>query len=78
MTQAFRGVLKGSQVRLVEPQRIAQPAPGSGARRPAGPAARIVRQEDGEVVVEVVCECGRVIHLHCAYGEQPPTPRPNA
>jgi hypothetical protein len=65
MTQAGSSVLKGSQVRLAGPQKIGQAATCA----PDGATARIVEQSGGRAVVEIVCDCGRTIRLHCTYAD---------
>ncbi len=75
MRAAASGVLKGSRVRLAGAQPIGEASPSS----PEGAVtARIVERSGGQALVEIVCECGRTIHLHCtcggAAGEGAPEP----
>ncbi len=54
--------MAGTRDLSVSSPQEAQGAPGSG-----GANARILQQTDTEAVIEVLCDCGRQIHLHCNY-----------
>jgi len=63
--QSMGSVLKGSQVRPGPPRPLGAP-PGTGGP-PPGPAAsaRIIDQDAGTALIEVVCPCGNRIRLEC-------------
>lgn len=59
-------VLKKDMVKPGEPRRLDDCAAAEDSV-PGGPRARIVEQAGGSAVVEVICTCGRSIHLKCKY-----------
>ena len=64
MGQIASGILKGSQVRLTGTQTLSGPA--AAAPAPArGVQARIIERTGDDAVVEIVCDCGKVIRLRC-------------
>lgn len=75
-------VLKKDTLKPAEPYRV----DGGAARddpAPSGPTARIVRSTDRGAVVEVVCTCGKKMHVRCVYagpaaGPEPPPADPPA
>ena len=81
MTQTAATVLKHSQVNVTGAVQIGSPT--GAAAVPSGPAsmARIVEQESGQAVIEIICGCGNKIYLHCRYADTPgdaPVADPNA
>jgi hypothetical protein len=68
------GLVKKDRVRITGSRALA--AGAAGAVSPA-PSARIVEKNDSGAMVEVVCACGRKIHLHCRYGQLAPDRAPN-
>ena len=67
MTQAMSGVLKGSRIRQTPPKPLGPAGFPAGGGQDSGAAARIIEQAGGQAVVEIVCDCGKVIHLRCTY-----------
>jgi len=71
-------VLKANQVRLDEPLRLS--IKGTGApeqpdsdRPQLHPRVHVAEAAEDFAVLEVVCSCGRVIHVRCEYAATPPT-----
>jgi len=71
MDQRPCGVLKGPHVRLAGAATIGPSAGAAVAGGGARVSARIVDQQPGLAVVEIVCDCGARIHLQCTYAEAP-------
>ena len=60
------GVIKKDKVKIAGTHAIAPAVIAETAS--AGPIGRIVRQDDAGAVIEVTCNCGERIELHCTYG----------
>jgi len=76
MTEVLGAVLKKDRVRMTLAPAPAPPAQGEYTGRPPAlsahpPRARIVKETDGEVLIEVACSCGRRTLLRCQYPAPP-------
>ena len=70
MDQRISGVIKSQAVRLGGTCQLGPAEAPRAAPAQASPgAARIIRQDAGLAVIEVVCACGSRIELHCRYQE---------
>jgi len=71
MENSAVGVLKKDTVRIVEspkpaaPSAVQQPVTGE-----AGPSVRIVDVNGQAAIIEISCECGKKITLHCELSPQ--------
>lgn len=62
-------VLKNKALRLAGRKRLrVSPMGESSGAKPPPAKATILAQEDGHVVIQVVCSCGQEIQLRCATG----------
>lgn len=61
-------VLKKHELTLAGKKRMVAPAPTAPERPEAPVQAKILSQENGQVLLQVVCSCGREIRLRCATG----------
>lgn len=71
MPKTVRHVLKAEEVILDGVCRLnIDPAAAAGeCRMPSQgtPVARVVQTHPDHAVIEVICTCGKTIHLHCDY-----------
>ncbi len=70
MAQRRKAMIKADKVRLegsVDLPAGAADAPQAPSAGAAEPAARILRQDDGVTVVEIVCACGKKLCLNCTH-----------
>ena len=65
MTQAPTNIVKKDQVRLAGTRMLDRDSQGAALPGGHDPQPRIVENKDGLVVIEVTCECGKKIYLHC-------------
>lgn len=66
-------LLKKKNIKMTGHREISSSAVGAKVTKEVPKAhASVIAQEDGFVVIQVVCGCGQEIQLRCAYGGPQP------
>lgn len=67
MSSDTSGLLKREKVKLIGQQRLGVAAPGVAPSVKS--RAEIVKQDEQSTIIEVICQCGEKISLHCTHGK---------
>jgi hypothetical protein len=67
MTHLASNIVKKDNVRFSGTRVLDQDSPSAQPASSPGdqPQPRIVENKDGLIVIEITCECGRKMYLHC-------------